>query len=676
MLQKDMEETERRRLERHLQQVARNLDLAVADQVRGWLLELGRDDELRVREQLHRQQVAWFDAFYLWEPGARGPEFLFPPQPLVENEQTIMSAPCMVPYKLPLMNPYVVASLLQSCRNDRDPMVRLFAATRSAEILLGLDKPENAWSALRSANVSFSTPLDKASDRGLPPERLLQFRLQVADTLTRLGRPDQARDVLLALTADIGSQDGPVLEEVLPALEWEIVPRLRQMEADQEAMETDALIGRAERRLAAWREIREALAPRGEPPEYGEEPGLVYDVYGDPPFLLLYSKLDVGEQVGAIQLEQNALLDELLTQAGEDRQHLVVRNADGVVIAGEGSSPVLVEVPFQTLGHLRLGYRTSILGETTQNIQSRAFWPLVPPVLGFMIGALALLARLSGDRREQELIDRQREFTARVTHELKTPLTGIRLMAENLEMGMCDDPVLTKEFSRRILDESDRLTERVNQILEMGRARDPGRPELVELYDLLEELADEWEPRMEDAGVILERDLQPVTLEADPLLLRDALACLLDNALKYRDEEHEDSGVWLSCGREGNKAVVVVADNGIGIPPEKRQVIFERFARVEGPNRGKAGGHGLGLAFVAEAVKNHRGRVEAKDGVDGGIRFVVKIPISKWTTRLEELWQRLISRRLTDGAERSDHRHRGRGDHRPGAGERAAKRGL
>lgn len=641
MLQKDLEETEKRRLERHLQQVARNLDTVVADQVRSWMLELSHGSDLRVREQLHRQQVAWFDAFYLWEPGARGPEFLFPPEPLQENEQLIMSAPCMVPYKLPLMSPYVMASLLQSCRNDRNPMVRLFAATRAAEILLGLDKPENAWSALRSANVSFAAPLDKASDRGLPPGRLVQYQLLVADTLARLGNPDQARDLLVELIADIGAQDGPVLEEVLPALEWEIVPRLRQLDAEREAMEADAIIRRADRRLAAWREIHEALAPRGEPPEFGEEPGLVYDIYSEPPFLLLYSKLDIGEAVGAIQLEQAALLDELLSQAGPDRKHMVVRDANGIVLAGGGAAPVLVEVPFTTLSHLRLGFRTSILGETAQNIRARAFWPLVPPVLGAFIGALALLARYAGDRREAELIQRQREFTARVTHELKTPLTGIKLMAENLEMGMCDDPALTREFSRRILNEADRLTDRVNQILETSQARALGQPEPVDLEYLLEELADEWEPRFENAEVLLERDIQPVEVEGDAQLLRDAMACLLDNALKYRDEERGDSRVWLSLRRENQRAVIEVIDNGIGVPPEKRKVIFERFARVEGPGRGKAGGHGLGLSFVADAVASHRGRVEARDGVDGGIRFVLRIPISPFKSRLDEWLQRL-----------------------------------
>ncbi len=640
MLQKDLEETERKRLERHLTQLARNLDTTVASQARSWFLELGRVEDLRTREQLLRDQIPWFDAFYLWEPGSRGPEFLYPPAPLEESEEVVMSAPCIMPFKLPLMNPYVVANLLQSCRNDRNPMVRLFAATRSADILLGLEKPEHAWAALRSANVSFNTPLDKASDRGLPPERLVEFRLQVADTLAMMGRQDQAAAALVELAEDIGAQDGELLEAVLPTLEWEIVPRLRQLDAERAAMQADALTSRADRRLAAWREIREALAPRGSPPEFGEDPGQVYDIYGDPPFLLIYSKLDVGELVGAVQLEQDALLEELLTQVGDYRQHLVVRDDNGRVLAGSDGE-VLVEVPFESLSHLRLGLRTSVLGEAHQQIRSRAFWPLVPPVLGFLIGALALAARVAGDRRERELLERQREFTARVTHELKTPLTGIRLMAENLEMGMCDDPALTREFSRRILNEADRLTDRVNQILKMGREQTLGAREEVDLAWLLEELADEWEPRMEGAGVLLEREIDEVSLSADPVLLRDSLACLLDNALKYRREDREDPQVWISLRREGPNAVIEVQDNGIGIPQEKRRVVFERFARVEGPGRGKAGGHGLGLAFVADAVRAHRGRVEIKDGVDGGVRFVVRIPITPWRER-PVAWLRAI----------------------------------
>jgi len=107
--------------------------------------------------------------------------------------------------------------------------------------------------------------------------------------------------------------------------------------------------------------------------------------------------------------------------------------------------------------------------------------------------------------------------------------------------------------------------------------------------------------------------------------MHDAIGNLLDNALKYRRP-----GIPGLCrvrtGVSGRWVIIEVADNGMGVPSDKRKLIFERFTRVEGPRRGKAGGHGLGLAFVAETAEAHHGLVECADGIDGGARFRIKLP--------------------------------------------------
>ena len=186
------------------------------------------------------------------------------------------------------------------------------------------------------------------------------------------------------------------------------------------------------------------------------------------------------------------------------------------------------------------------------------------------------------------------------------------------------------------MSETDRLARRVDQILQIARDREPSRTESVQVDEVLEDLLDEWEPRLEDSGFTLDRDVAPVSLLGDSGLLRDAFSCLLDNALKYRRRDIEDVRLWIRLAREGGRLVLEVTDNGIGIPVAKRKVVFQRFARVEGPGRGLAGGHGLGLAFVRDAIHHHRGRVEVRDGIDGGTRFVVRIPISPWQVRLKQ----------------------------------------
>jgi signal transduction histidine kinase len=240
-----------------------------------------------------------------------------------------------------------------------------------------------------------------------------------------------------------------------------------------------------------------------------------------------------------------------------------------------------------------------------------------------------VFVRYTADRQERALRTRQQEFATRVTHELKTPLAGIRLMAENLEMGAVNDPQTAKEFAGRIVGESDRLTQRVNEILQA--AREPAGPERVDidLQDLLLDLVEEWEPRFDDAGMILHTELgRCAIVRANRTALRDAIANLLDNALKYRRSDIPDPQATLRLIQEAKQAVIEVEDNGLGVPESKRKSIFERYSRVEGPGRGKAGGHGLGLAFAKEAIVAHKGRIQCNEGLEGGACLTVRIPVA------------------------------------------------
>ena len=117
-------------------------------------------------------------------------------------------------------------------------------------------------------------------------------------------------------------------------------------------------------------------------------------------------------------------------------------------------------------------------------------------------------------------------------------------------------------------------------------------------------------------------------MKGDAHAVRDAIGCLLDNALKYRSETRDDPQVWLNLTQEGHWVVVEVADNGIGVPPRMRRSIFEQFVRVEGPNRGRAGGHGLGLAQVAAIAGAHGGRCDCREGVEGGASFRLQLPVA------------------------------------------------
>lgn len=142
---------------------------------------------------------------------------------------------------------------------------------------------------------------------------------------------------------------------------------------------------------------------------------------------------------------------------------------------------------------------------------------------------------------------------------------------------------------------------------------------------MVREVGERWRLLYEQAGARLDLDVpQSCHVVGLPGLVRDALTNLVDNALKYKREDRPLAAtVRLRADRRW--ATVEVEDNGLGVPAEMRRSIFERFARVEGPGRGKAGGHGLGLSFVADAAQAHGGSIECKGGAEGGARFVLRI---------------------------------------------------
>ena len=306
---------------------------------------------------------------------------------------------------------------------------------------------------------------------------------------------------------------------------------------------------------------------------------------------------------------------------------MVVDTSGRVVSGSETAGVPLFELPFeQSLVGLRVGVGPGAIAARVDALDNQWRWILTVVLFSTLVTALALWALFRATQQQDRLLLRQREFTTRVTHELKTPLAGIRVMAENVQLGAYRSPQQLENMAGRIIDESDRLTERVNQILHSVRTAQLPRKEPFDPEEAVLEAIDIWGPRLHEASVTLRADLHatPMVL-GDSESVRDAVGCLLDNALKYRREEAE-STVELRLEAEGRWVTIVVIDNGIGVPAELRKEIFERFVRVEGPHRGLAGGHGLGLAQVRSVARGHGGRVVCTEGTDGGACFTLRLP--------------------------------------------------
>jgi signal transduction histidine kinase len=283
------------------------------------------------------------------------------------------------------------------------------------------------------------------------------------------------------------------------------------------------------------------------------------------------------------------------------------------------------------LGRILPDHRIAIDEPSVQALAAptRDEWltPLLMVISVGILGFVALFLQFRASHQQRMLLNRQRQFTTRVTHELKTPIAGIRLMAENLLSGTYREAEDIRHCARSIVQESERLQARIEEVLQLAQERTVPSPQPFDPEESLYAALDQWAPRMEAEGVRLEADIALTPMvRGDTLAIRDAVSALLDNALKYRDSKKPVPRVWMSMRHDGHWVSIRVEDNGIGVPDDMQEAIFEAFVRVEGPHRGLAGGHGLGLHQVAQIVQHHRGQVTCKSSVHGGALFEVLLP--------------------------------------------------
>ncbi len=227
-----------------------------------------------------------------------------------------------------------------------------------------------------------------------------------------------------------------------------------------------------------------------------------------------------------------------------------------------------------------------------------------------------------------ERLDRTRsQFVSNASHELKTPLTTMKIMLENL-MYQPDMPEeLRREFMQDMNHEIDRLTGIVTDLLTLTRAdggTDGMKQEPVDMSALTEEVIRLLTPAAENRGQRLESSVEPgLQMMGNRARLNQILYNLTDNAIKYSP----DGGrIAVSLRQEAGSLVWRVRDNGIGIPPEDQEHIFERFYRVDKARSRETGGTGLGLSIVKQLVAMHGGEITVRSEPGSGSEFKVVFP--------------------------------------------------
>ena len=254
-------------------------------------------------------------------------------------------------------------------------------------------------------------------------------------------------------------------------------------------------------------------------------------------------------------------------------------------------------------------------------------WDMALPI-GFIllvvIGvSVAIAARETKKANQEETEAMRREFTANVSHELKTPLHSISGFAELLKNGMVMEQD-TGYFAEKIYNEAQRMIKLVQDIIILSRL-DEGQENTtrsaVNLYQLAEGVIANLEPMADKNGIAIELIGQQVVMEGIPHLLNSMLFNICENAIKYNKPE---GSVLVEVSEISGHPRITVRDSGIGIPMRDRSRIFERFYRVDKSHSKEVGGTGLGLSIVKHAARLHNAKLDVDSIVGEGTLITVK----------------------------------------------------
>jgi signal transduction histidine kinase len=229
-------------------------------------------------------------------------------------------------------------------------------------------------------------------------------------------------------------------------------------------------------------------------------------------------------------------------------------------------------------------------------------------------------------KRQMLLNTLRNEFISNVSHELKTPVSTVKVALEALQnYDQKKDKSISEEYLKMASLEMDRLDLLIQKILNQSLLESRQmmvKTERIDLIRIIITVLESFRPRLDakNGKIFFNPDVEEAEIQLDPLYIQGVLINLLDNALKYGG----DPPIITVSYRENHKmAFVDVADNGEGIPKEYQDKIFERFFRIPTDNKHNVKGYGLGLSFAAEVMEQHKGWIKVQSNPDGGSIFTL-----------------------------------------------------
>lgn len=296
-------------------------------------------------------------------------------------------------------------------------------------------------------------------------------------------------------------------------------------------------------------------------------------------------------------------------------------------------------------------YRTEGRQEYTMNLFDKPY-RMVMNKIELSDGETGLLIVLRDMTASYMAEKMRREFSANVSHELKTPLTSISGFAEMIANGMYQKPDDVKLFGSRIVNESQRMLTLIDTIMHLSRIEETETTitwKTVSLDSLVHYAADLIEPQAKAKGVTITVDAEPLYTYGNAALLSELVMNLLDNAVKYNNEGGSVHATLKPAGDD--KLELTISDTGIGIPKDKQGRVFERFYRAEESRNKSTGGSGLGLAICKHIVEKHKGTLSMTSEEGKGTTVTVILPRMSEADVSKETKEALTARQEAEDAE-------------------------
>jgi signal transduction histidine kinase len=267
------------------------------------------------------------------------------------------------------------------------------------------------------------------------------------------------------------------------------------------------------------------------------------------------------------------------------------------------------------------------------DVESYLFIQITPQILFSLlltlITATAFFMMYRSMRSQQRLMELKNDFISNITHELKTPVTTVSVALEALRSfkGL-ENPQTTREYLDIAQGELNRLTMLTDKVLRTAILDNPGAnfdTEQVDMHKTVEQILHSMKLLFEKqkAHVTFEQQGNAFTIRGGSIHLTNVVYNLLDNALKYSSSEPRIS---IKLEENEKSIILIVADKGIGIPPEYKKKIFEKFFRVPTGDVHNIKGYGLGLSYVDSVIKSHHGFIEVMSKPGEGSTFTIQLP--------------------------------------------------